>query len=140
RTGEMRRACFLNVQGRVRLDALLVSGFAVDLRVFGRRHTLGMEFGSPAGSVPTFRLIANAEAAAKATPELERFVIADDVTVSKAGQPSEQLWLIGPRAVQVLGAEGTAVESGRGEGLAIDDQPVLAHRRDLGARTGFRLG
>jgi folate-binding protein YgfZ len=115
-SGETRRACLLDVRGRVLLDALV--------------------WGLPDG----MWLSADARAAATGLPALERYVLSDDVRFAATTPPVEHAWLAGPRAEGVLAAAGAPVpERGRWLPWAVGGAEARVLRRDLGDRPGFRV-
>jgi folate-binding protein YgfZ len=114
--GGARRACLLTREGRVTAD-MVVWRFPDRLR-----------------------LVLAADAAAKAVPALERYVIADDVAFAGASSEWGILRLVGPAAGEALAARGVVVpEAGTFVEARLGTGPALVLRRDLGERAAFEI-
>src|SRR5262245_44835018 len=114
--GGARPPCFLTREGRVLAD-LVVWRLADRLR-----------------------LVLDADAAGKALPALERYVIADDVAFDDATASWALLLLFGDGAPAALSAAGIAVHAaGSFAEVRLGGQDALLLRRDLGAIPAFEV-
>src|SRR5262245_22045261 len=114
--GGARPPCFLTREGRVLAD-LVVWRLADRLR-----------------------LVLDADAAGKALPALERYVIADDVAFDDATASWALLLLFGDGAPAALSAAGIAVPAaGSFFEVRLGGQDALLLRRDLGAIPAFEV-